>query len=100
MNGWGFYSYHAPRGDPWYDFEAEWCSGEDRPDYLMAYPDPCRPIPPHPSEAVHEGSEDYCLLTLLKSHGKTPEINSLLTDRAAEKPLVELRFRALKAAAC
>lgn len=99
-NGWGFYSYYAPRGNPWDDFDAEFYSGEDMPDYQMVYPGPHGPVPTRQSEAVREGWEDYCLLTLLREQGKQRELRALLNDWAAGKAeLVELRRRALAAAA-
>ena len=98
-NGWGFYSYYAPRGNPWNDFDADWYSGEDLPDYEMVYPGPRGPIATRQSEAVREGWEDYCLLTLLKSRGKTREVQALLAGHAAGRPLTELRLRALQVAA-
>jgi hypothetical protein len=98
-NGWGFYSYYAPRGNPWSDFDAEWYTGEDMPDYQMVYPGPHGPVPTRQSEAVREGWEDYCLLTLLRSQGGEAEVQALLADYAAGKAPAELRQRALRAAA-
>ena len=97
-NGWGFYSYFAPRGNPWDDRDAEWASGEDMPDYQMVYPGPTGPVPTRQSEAVREGWEDYCLLTLLQTQGRAEALKSILADYAAGKPPAELRLRALKAA--
>lgn len=98
-NGWGFYSYFAPRGDPWNDFDADWYTGEDLPDYQMVYPGPYGPLPTRQAEALREGWEDYCLLTLLQSRRKRRELQALLADYAAGKPLVQLRRRALEIAA-
>jgi len=97
-NGWGFYSYFAPRGDPWNDFDADWYTGEDLPDYQMVYPGPHGPIPTRQSEALREGWEDYCLLTLLQNQGKKRQVQALLADYAAGKPLAALRRRALEIA--
>jgi len=96
-NGWGFYSYYAPRGNPWTDFDRSW--NEDRPDYLMVYPGPLGPIPTRPSEAVREGWEDYRLLTLLRERGKEKLLRELFEAHEAGEPLTELRLRALRAAA-
>jgi hypothetical protein len=98
-NGWGFYSYYAPRGNPWSDFDQDWAIGEDLPDYQMVYPGPRGPIPTRASEAVREGWEDYCLLHLLRQRGLKKEVDALLKAYAAGRPLPELRLRALKAAA-
>lgn len=92
-NGWGFYSYYAPRANPWTDFD----TGE--PDYQMVYPGPRGLIPTRPSEAVREGWQDYCLLSLLKQRGLNAELASILKDYAAGVPLETLRIRALNAAA-
>lgn len=67
-NGWGFYSYYGPRGDPWNDFDKDWYTAENMPDYLMVYPGPRGPVPTRPSEAVREGWEDYRLLAWLREH--------------------------------
>lgn len=96
-NGWGFYSYYAPRGNPWTDFDRSW--HEDRPDYLMVYPGPRGPIPTRPSEAVREGWEDYRALTLLKQRGKGKLLRELFEGYEAGEALTELRLRALRAAA-
>jgi hypothetical protein len=98
-NGWGFYSYFAPRGNPWDDVDADWYTGEDMPDYEMVYPGPRGPIPTRQSEAVREGWEDYCLLTLLAQAGKLPEAQALRAARDAGEALPALRERALRLAA-
>lgn len=92
-NGWGFYSYYAPRGDPWNDFDAG--PGENTPDYQMVYPGPRGPVPTRQSESVRRGWEDYCLLTLLKQRGLRAELAALLNDYAAGQPPAILRLRAL-----
>ena len=97
-NGWGFYSYHAGRGDPWNDMDMDWYSKADRPDYLMVYPGPRGPVPTRQSEAVREGWEDYRLLTLLRERGHH-EVDALVRDHLEGKPLTDLRLRALRLAA-
>jgi len=97
-NGWGFYSYYAPRGNPWNDFDAE------APDYLTVYPGPRGPIPTRTSESVREGWEDFRLLTLLQQRAaKEPkvkaELAAILKAYAANAPVEALRLRALRAAA-
>lgn len=96
-NGWGFYSYYAPRGNPWNDMDADWI--EDRPDYLMVYPGPRGPIATRQSEAVREGWEDYCLLTLLREWGAGAEVEQILQAYADGAEPEALRLRALRAAA-
>ena len=96
-NGWGFYSYYAPRESPWTDFDQSWT--EDLPDYQMVYPGPRGPIPTRQSEAVREGWEDYRLLTLLRTQGRAAKVRALLEGYAAGRPLTELRGEALEAAA-
>jgi len=96
-NGWGFYSYYAPRGNPWDDTDASWI--EDTPDYLMVYPGPRGPIGTRQSEAVREGWEDYCLLTLLRERGSDDELGDVLARYAAGERPEELRTRALEALA-
>jgi hypothetical protein len=94
-NGWGFYSYYAPRGNPWDDTDAEWYTGEDRPDYLMVYPGPRGPVPTRQSEAVREGWEDYCLLTLMKQRGLEADLSRLIEAYRRGEPLEKLRDEAL-----
>jgi hypothetical protein len=98
-NGWGFYSYFAPRGNPWNDFDTDWYTGENMPDYQMVYPGPRGPVPTRPSEAVREGWEDYCLLTLLEQQGKGQDARALCAACAAGEPLTAVRERALRLAA-
>lgn len=98
-NGWGFYSYYAPRGNPWTDLDRDWYTNEDLPDYQMVYPGPRGPIATRQSEAVREGWEDYRLLTLLRDRGLEAELASLLADYAGGAAPEGLRLRALRAAA-
>jgi hypothetical protein len=98
-NGWGFYSYYAPRGNPWNDMDAEWLTGEDLPDYLMVYPGPHGPIPTRQSEAVRQGWQDYCLLTLLQRQGRKRELQAILSDYDRGVSPEALRLRALRVAA-
>ena len=96
-NGWGFYSYYGPREDPWNDFDKSWTA--NRPDYLMVYPGPRGPVPTRQSEAVREGWEDYCLLTLLKQQDREAELGAILKSYEAGEPMAQLRERALRAVA-
>lgn len=93
FNGWGFYSYYAPRGDPWNDFD------DVRFDYVIAYPGPRGPVPTIESEQMREGWEDFCLLTLLKQRRNDAALASVMQDYAeGQRPLSALRRRALQAA--
>lgn len=97
-NGWGFYAYFAPRGNPWSDMDADWF--EDLPDYQMVYPGPQGPVATRQSEAVREGWEDYCLLTLLRQRGQNSELQTIVKAwETGGASLSELRRRALEAAA-
>ena len=95
-NGWGFYSYFAPRGDPWNDSDGG--LHENMPDYLMVYPGPRGPVPTRQSESVREGWEDYRLLTLLRQRGLSAELSALLKGYTAGQSPETLRLRALRAA--
>lgn len=93
MNGWGFYSYHRPRGNPWDDHTA-------RPDYQMVYPGPRGPIPTRASEALRQGWEEYRLLTLLREQGQGEEADELIAAfRKGSASFDALRERALRLAA-
>lgn len=105
-NGWGFFAYYRPTGNPWYDFDSAKVVGAD-PDYAIVYPGPHGPVPTRASESLREGWEDYCLISLLRQQGKNDVADAICksfvpTDgdrRAQAKPLEELRLRALLAAA-
>lgn len=106
-NGWGFYSYYAPGGDPWDDFDAGASPGAE-PDWVTIYPGPTGPIASRASEALREGYEDYCLISLLKSTGKAAAADAIVKRfvpvdaperRGTGEPLETLRFEALRAAA-
>ena len=96
-NGWGFYSYYAPRGNPWTDLDGSW--SEDRPDYEMVYPGPRGPIPTRQSEAVREGWEDYCLLSLMRQRGMDRELSGILKAYQDGEAPAALKKRALSALA-
>jgi hypothetical protein len=107
-NGWGFYSYHAPSGDPWNDFDGGSSPGAE-PDWTVVYPGPAGPIASRASEALREGYEDYCLISLLKSTGKAAVADAIVKrfvpvdapgdKRGSREPLESLRLEALRAAA-
>jgi hypothetical protein len=66
-NGWAFFGYCQPRGNPWDDSDRDgaW-NFEDLPDYQVVFPGPSGPIPTRPAEALREGWEEHRLLQLLK----------------------------------
>lgn len=92
-NGWGFYAYYRPLGDPWNDMDGT----DGMPDFQVVYPGPKGPVPTRQSESVREGWEDFCILTLLKEHKMNKELDSILKSFKAGKPMSDLRLRALKA---
>lgn len=96
-NGWGFYSYFAPRGNPWDDFDAS--PTEDLPDYQMVYPGPRGPVPTRQSEAVRQGYQDYCLLSLLRARGQYADLERIVGAYHAGADMEALHDRALRAAA-
>lgn len=59
FNGWSFYAYYRPVGDPWDDSDG--CA----PDYQIVYPGEYGPIPTRASEALGEGYADYRIMKLL-----------------------------------
>jgi len=67
LNGWGFYSYYSPRGDPYTDYEASGKATEV--DYQVVYPGPRAPVPSRQAEAFRDGWEDYRLLTYIREKG-------------------------------
>ncbi len=82
LNGWGFYSYYAPRGDPYTDYEPE---GSET-DYCVVYPGPYGPVPTRQAEAFRDGWEDYRLLILLKESKKN-EAKKVLNEALSKIPM-------------
>jgi hypothetical protein len=79
-NGWGFYAYYRLRGNPWNDFDTT------EFDYQIVYPGPTGPIPTIESEVMRSSSNDYRLLSLLKSQGKTEVLANLMARFKTEVP--------------
>ena len=66
----------------------------------MVHPGPNGPISTRQSEAVREGWEDYCLLSLLHTQHKEQALEAILQSYQENKAsLTEPRQRALRAAA-
>ena len=82
LQGWGFYSYYAPRGDPYTDYEP---AGSET-DYSVVYPGPRGPVPSRQAEAMRDGWEDYRLLTLLAASDK-PEARQAIEHAVAQIPM-------------
>jgi len=86
-NGWGFYSYFAPRKDPWNDNDhKEW-------DYQVVYPGPNGPVPTFESESMRESWDDYRLLTFLKKKKKDSFIKKIMSS---EVPYPERREQIMR----
>ena len=98
QNGWAFYAYYAPRGDPWSDLDRA-IYGEAMPDYQMVYPGPRGPVPTRQSESAREGWEDFRLLSLLRDRGLHEALDPILRDYVAGAPVATLSRRALDLAA-
>jgi len=97
-NGWGYYSYFAPRGNPWNDFDEGFITAENLPDYQVVYPGPRGPIPTRHAEAFREGWEDYRLLSLLSK--QKPEVfKKVIKAYKDGKDIEKLRLMALEALA-
>ncbi|NQU10381.1 DUF4091 domain-containing protein [bacterium] len=82
LNGWGFYAYYGPRGDPYTDYDPP---GSET-DYQVVYPGPRGPVPSRQAEAMRDGWEDYRLLTLLAASGK-PEAKEAIAAACAQIPM-------------
>lgn len=98
-DGWGYYSYHRPRGSAWDDLDRDLRNNEDTADYQVVYPGPRGPIPTRQSEAMRQGFEDYRLVRLLQSQGQSAAVEQLFADYKANADLDTLHERALRLAA-
>jgi hypothetical protein len=94
FNGWSFYAWYSPRGNPWDHFDKD---GREPSDYQIVYPGPRGVILTRHSEALREGWEDYRLLTALRQRGQQALVDKLLAGYRAGEPLADLRRRALRA---
>ena len=93
FNGWGYYCYYAPRGNPW-DIRI-WSSLSYS--YQMVFPGPNGPVIMPIYEIMRDGWEDYRLLTALRQRGQHALVDELLAGYRAGEPLADLRDRALRA---
>ena len=93
FNGWGYYCYYSPRGNPW-DIRT-WSSLSYS--YQMVFPSPHGPVIMPIYEIIRDGWEDYRLLTALRQRGQHALVDELLAGSRAGEPLAGLRDRALRA---
>ena len=54
------------------------------------------PVPTRQSEAIREGWQDYCLLTLLKQRASKSDLAASLQAYKTGTPMETLRLRALR----
>ncbi len=91
-NGWGYYCYYAPRGNPW-DIRT-W--SELGYSYQMVFPGPQGPIVMPIYEEMRDGWEDYRLLAALRQRGQEDAVQQLLSGYRDGTPLPELRTVGLR----
>lgn len=93
FNGWGYYCYFVPRGNPW-DIRT-WRNLNYG--YQMVFPSAQGPIPTPIYETMRDGWEDYRLLTALKEAGHTDKLKHILDGLSRKQQLDQLRQTALEA---
>jgi hypothetical protein len=93
-NGWGYYCYHAPRGNPW-DIRTWTELGYS---YQMVFPGPQGPIVMPIYEEMRDGWEDYRLLAALRQRGREDIVRKLLSGYREGESLTELRVTGLRSA--
>lgn len=93
MNGWAYYCYFAPRGNPW-DI-LTW--RELGYAYQMVFPLHSGVAITPIYETMREGAEDFRILHALKQNGKTKLLAELLKEQRKNKDYRLLREKALKA---
>lgn len=92
FNGWGYYCYYAPKGNPW---DIQTWSGLGYA-YQMVFPVANGVAITPIYETMREGWEDYCLLTALKDKGYDALLKELLTASTQKDPdWQKLRDKAL-----
>ena len=84
-NGWGYYCYYSPRGNPW-DIRTWTELGYS---YQMVFPGPQGPILMPIYEEIRDGGEDYRLLAALRQGGQEDVVQQLLNGYRYGKPLAE-----------
>ncbi len=93
FNGWAYYCYFSPHGNPW-DIRT-WSSLDYS--YQMVFPGPNGPVIMPIYETMRDGWEDHALLTALRQRGQQALVDELLAGYRAGEPLADLRNRALRA---
>lgn len=94
MNGWGYYCYFSPRGNPW-DILTWGSLGFA---YQMVFPLHTGAAITPVYETMREGAEDYRLLSALRQHGKTKILDELLREQSQKGcDYRALRDKAMKA---
>lgn len=89
FNGYCYYAYFRPEGNPWDDNdEMIW---EGLPDYQIVYPGINAPIPTRASEACREGWEDYRIMFLLKDTNPDAHERILNEFRNGNSNFIKLR---------
>lgn len=91
FNGWAYYCYYAPRGNPW-DIST-WSSLEYS--YQMIFPGPHSPVTTPLYEEMRDGWEDYRLLHALREKGKDEFLSGILEAYRNGQPLSTLREQIL-----
>ena len=89
FNGWSFYAYYRPLGDPWNDLD------EDLPDYSVVYPGELGPVPTRASEILREALQDYRLMKLLQEISEETYNSVLQAYECGERDFESLREIAL-----
>ena len=109
LDGFGYWSYYSPTGNPWDIRTWKYWSYECQLAFLLENNVALTPV----YEEMREAYEDWLLLSLLKTSGCTESLKSLLDEFGASFDPVNketsrpyrcnfslLRLRALKAASC
>lgn len=91
-NGWGYYCYYSPRGNPW-DVRTWTELGYS---YQMVFPGPQGPIAMPIYDEMRDGWEDYRLLAALRQRGREDIVQQLLNGYRNGKSLTELRIIGLR----
>jgi hypothetical protein len=93
FNGWGYYCYYSPRGNPWDIRSWDHLSYG----YQMVFPGPQGPIVTPVYQTMLDGWEDFRLLTELRRQGKEQLVQELLAAFHDNQPFPELHQKALQA---
>lgn len=92
FNGWGYYCYYKPRGNPW-DVRTWYELGLG---YQMVFPGPRGAIITPLYETMRDGWEDYRMLAALRDGGRKELADKLLEGFRVGTPPADLRRQALE----